>query len=64
MKGMNKLSLLRKNPKEELTEHICDNICKYSNSDLTQSEIDKKCEHCIVNRIVDVALTERTDDER
>ena len=55
------MTLLRKDPKEELTEHICDNICKYSNSDLTQDELDEKCEHCIVNRIVDVVLVERTD---
>lgn len=55
------MSLLRKDPKEELTEHICDNICKHSVSDLTQDEIDEKCEHCIVNRIQDVVLAERID---
>ncbi|MCI9641240.1 MAG: hypothetical protein HFJ98_00370 [Eubacterium sp.] len=55
------MTLIRKDPKEELTEHICDNICKYSNSDLTQSELDEKCERCIVNRIVDVVLEERID---
>lgn len=53
--------LIRKDPKEELTENICDHICKYSNSDLTQDEFDEKCEHCIVNRIQDVVLAERTD---
>lgn len=53
------MSLLRKNPKEELTENICDNICKYQNSDLTQSEIDKKCESCIINRIAEVALVDK-----
>lgn len=58
------MKLIRKDPKEELTENICDNICKYSNSDLTQDEFDEKCEHCIVNRIVDVVLAERTDNER
>ncbi len=58
------MTLIRKDPKEELTEHICDNICKYSNSDLTQDEIDEKCEHCIVNRIVEVVLAERAENER
>ena len=52
------MTLLRKNPKEELTENICDNICKYPNSDLTQSEIEEKCENCIINRIVDVSLAD------
>lgn len=53
------MTLIRKDPKEELTENICDHICKYSNLDLTQDEIDKKCEHCIVNRIVDVVLVDK-----
>lgn len=57
------MTLICKDPKEELTEHICDNICKYSNSDLTQSELDEKCEHCIVNRIVEVVLAERNSNE-
>ena len=53
------MTLLRKDPKEELTENICDKICKYSNSDLTQDELDEKCEHCIVNRIVTVVLVDQ-----
>lgn len=53
------MSLLRKDPKEELTENICDNICKYPNSDLTQSEIEEKCERCIVNRIAEVVLVDK-----
>lgn len=57
------MSLIRKDPKEELTENICDNICKHSVSDLTQDELDEKCEHCIVNRIVDVVLAERVENE-
>lgn len=55
------MTLLRKDPKEELTENICDNICKYPVSDITQDELDEKCRDCIVNRIVDVVLVERTD---
>ncbi len=58
------MTLTRKDPKEELTENICDNICKYPVSDITQDELDEKCEHCIVNRIVEVVLAERTDNER
>lgn len=58
------MTLIRKDPKEELTENIFDNICKHPVSDITQDELDEKCEHCIVNRIVDVVLEERTDNER
>lgn len=53
------MTLIRKDPKEELTENICDHICKHPVSDITQDELDEKCEHCIVNRIVDVVLAER-----
>ena len=58
------MTLIRKDPKEELTENICDNICKHPVSDITQDELDEKCEHCIVNRIVDVVLAERAENER
>lgn len=58
------MSLIRKNPVEELTEEICDNLCKYPVSDMTQDELDEKCERCIVNRIVEVVLTKRIDNER
>lgn len=58
------MTLIRKNPVEELTEEICDNLCKYPVSDMTQDELDKKCEHCILNRIEDVVLAERAENER
>lgn len=58
------MTLLCKDPKEGLTENICDDICKYPVSDITQDELDEKCEHCIVNRIEDVVLAERIDNER
>lgn len=58
------MTLIRKDPIEELTENICDNICKYPVSDITQDELDEKCENCILNRIVDLTLAERTDNER
>ena len=53
------MTLIRKDPKEELTENICDNICKHPVSDITQDELDEKCEHCIVNRIVTVELVDK-----
>ena len=52
------MSLIRKNPVEELTEEICDNLCKYPVSDMTHDEIDEKCKSCIINRIVDVSLAD------
>lgn len=52
-------SLIRKDPIEELTEHICDKLCKYPVSDITQDELDKKCQSCIVNRIESLTLAER-----
>jgi len=55
-----KLSI-RKDPKEELTEHICDNLCKYPVSDITQDELDEKCSTCILNRIESLTLSERID---
>lgn len=58
------MTLIRKDPIEELTENICDNICKYPVSDITQDELDEKCENCILNRIVDLTLAERTNNER
>lgn len=53
--------LIRKDPIEELTEHICDNLCKYPVSDITQNELDKKCQSCILNRIESLTLAERID---
>lgn len=53
------MTLLRKDPKEELTENICDKICKYPVSDITQDELDEKCENCIVNRIESVVLVDK-----
>lgn len=58
------MTLIRKDPIEELTENICDNICKYPVSDITQDELDEKCRDCILSRIVDLTLAERTDNER
>ena len=55
-----KLSI-RKDPIEELTEHICDNLCKFPISDITQAELDKKCSTCILNRIESLTLVERID---
>lgn len=55
-----KLSI-RKDPKEELTEYICDNLCKYPVSDITQDELDEKCSTCILNRIESLTLSERID---
>lgn len=52
------MTLIRRNPVEELTEEICNNICKYSMSDLIQDEINEKCRDCILNRIEDVVLAE------
>lgn len=54
-------SLIRKDPIEELTEHICDNLCKYPVADITQEELDEKCRSCILNRIESIALAERID---
>ncbi len=54
-------SLIRKDPIEELTEHICDNLCKYPVSDITQDELDEKCQSCILNRIEGLILSERID---
>lgn len=34
-------SLIRKDPIEELTEHICNSLCKYPVADITQEELDK-----------------------
>lgn len=53
--------LIRKDPIEELTENICDNICKYPVSDITQDELDEKCRDCILNRIENVVFAERID---
>lgn len=55
------MTLIRRNPVEELTENICDNICKYPESDLTQDEMNGKCRDCILNRIEDLTLYERID---
>lgn len=54
-------SLIRKDPIEELTEHICDSLCKFPLADITQDELDEKCEACILNRIESIALAERID---
>ena len=54
-------SLIRKDPIEELTEHICDNLCKYPVADITHEEHDEKCRSCILNRIESFALAERID---
>lgn len=52
-------SLIRKDPIEELTEHICDNLCKYPVADITQDELGEKCRSCILNRIESLTLAER-----
>ena len=54
-------SLIRKDPIEELTEHMCNALCKYPVSDITQAELDEKCSTCILNRIESVTLVERVD---
>lgn len=54
-------SLIRKDPIEELTEQICNNLCKYSLADITQEELSEKCQSCILNRIESIALAERID---
>lgn len=51
--------LIRKDPIEELTEHICDKLCKYPIADITQEELNEKCESCILNRIESLTLAER-----
>lgn len=51
--------LIRKDPIEELSEHICDNLCKYPIADITQEELNEKCESCILNRIESLTLAER-----
>lgn len=56
------MSLIRKDPIEELTEHICDNLCKYPVADITQDELDEKCEACIFNRIESLTLAERSKE--
>lgn len=56
---MNQKSLIRKDPIEELTEHICDKLCKYPVADITQDELDDICENCILNRIENLALAEQ-----
>lgn len=55
------MTLIRKNPIEELTEQICDNLCKYPTLNITQDELDEKCEACISNRIESLTLAERID---
>lgn len=55
-------SLICKDPIEELTEHICDNLCKYPVSDITQEELSKKCHSCILNRIESLTLAERNKE--
>lgn len=54
-------SLIRKDPIEELTEHICDSLCKFLLADITQDELDEKCEACILNRVESLTLAERID---
>lgn len=60
---MNQKSLIRKDPIEELTEHICDKLCKYPVADITQDELDDICENCILNRIENLALAEGNNYE-
>lgn len=51
-------SLIHKDPIEELTEYICDNLCKYPASNITQDELDDICENCILNRIESLVLAD------
>lgn len=60
---MNQKSLIRKDPIEELTEYICDKLCKYPVADITQDELDDICENCILNRIENLALAEGNNYE-
>lgn len=60
---MNSKSLIRRDPVEELTECICDSLCKYQDLNNTQDELDEKCESCILNRIESVILAERLESE-
>lgn len=55
------MSLIRKDPIEELSEYVCDELCKYPVSDITQDELDEICQSCILNRIESLALAERID---
>lgn len=55
-------SLICKDPIEELTKHVCDNLCKYSVVDITQEELNEKCESCILNRIESLTLAERNKE--
>lgn len=58
---MKSKSLIRKDPMEELSEYICDKLCKYPVADITQDELDEICESCILNRIESLTLAERID---
>ena len=53
---MNSKSLIRRDPVEELTECICDSLCKYPDLNITQDELDEKCKSCILNRIESVTF--------
>lgn len=44
------MTLIRKDPKEELTENICDNICKHPVSDITQDELDEKVKQDFIKK--------------
>lgn len=60
---MNSKSLIRRDPVEELIECICDSLCKYPDLNITQDELNEKCESCILNRIESVTFGKRIRSE-
>lgn len=36
---------------DEILKDVCENICRYAREDLTQEELDERCESCPLCRL-------------
>ena len=52
-----KNSLLKPDVTTETKEKICDSICRFAvDCNITQEQLDKKCENCIVDKITKIEV--------
>lgn len=42
----------------QLIEEICDDYCKYPSADLSQADLDERCDRCPLNKLHDIIYRE------